>query len=246
MQYITATLSEVGGRSENQDYCSFLEKELMTCHVVADGLGGHRGGATASRLAVETVMESFAGNPDMSEKCLIQYVEAAQDAIIRQQEEDPKLYSMRTTVVILITAPESAMWVHIGDSRLYHFSGGRIVFQTSDHSVPQAMADAGDIRHEEIRHHEDRNRLLRTLGHEGNLRPTVEKEIHPVEPGDAFLLCTDGFWEYVTETEMEADLARSADPDAWLGHMAQRIMERVEEKHDNYTAMALFADSQHV
>ncbi|MBF0229864.1 MAG: serine/threonine-protein phosphatase [Desulfamplus sp.] len=242
MKYITATLSDVGGRSENQDYCGFVEKSPFNCWVVADGLGGHRGGEVASRIAAQTILDEFAKKSEMSSEAMVRYIKSAQDEIIRQQEEEPKLFSMRTTVVILIADSESAIWSHIGDTRLYHFSGGRIIFQTKDHSVPQAMFDAGDISYDEIRQHEDRNRLLRTLGHEGNLRPAVEKESHQVQAGDAFLLCTDGFWEYVTETEMEADLARSDTPEKWLADMNARIISRAEGKYDNYTAIALFSE----
>ncbi|MGD9731135.1 MAG: PP2C family serine/threonine-protein phosphatase [Desulfamplus sp.] len=242
MEYITAKLSEVGGRSENQDYLGFIEKPPFSCWVVADGLGGHRGGAAASRIAVETILDSFAKNPDMSEKALRDYIESAQELIIKGQEEEPQLYSMRTTIVILITGRDGAIWGYVGDSRLYHFSSGRIIFQTKDHSVPQAMADAGDIRHEDIRHHEDRNRLLRTLGHEGSLRPALESNTHIVQDGDAFLLCTDGFWEYVTEIEMMADLAKANNPNQWLDCMASRITQRAEGNYDNYSAIAVFAE----
>ena len=148
---------------------------------------------------------------------------------------------MRTTLVALVGAPKGVLWAHLGDSRLYHFSGGDIIYQTRDHSVPQAMADAGNITVDEIRHHEDRNRLLRALGNEENLRPAVEKTVYPVDPGDAFLLCTDGFWEYVMETEMIADLVRSPDPETWLNLMAARIRERAKDGHDNYSAIAVIA-----
>ncbi|MBW2709092.1 MAG: serine/threonine-protein phosphatase [Deltaproteobacteria bacterium] len=241
MKYKTATLSEAGGREENQDYCGLTGKGEFNCWVLADGLGGHRGGAVAARLAVETFLEVFSQNPEMSPRSMTAYIEAAQDAIFRRQEENPRLYSMRTTLVALISTPEGALWAHLGDSRLYHFRGGGIIFQTRDHSVPQAMADAGKITVDEIRRHEDRNRLLCALGNEKNLRPAVEKKSHPVNPDDAFLLCTDGFWEYVVETEMIADLVRSPDPETWLDMMTTRIKERTEDRHDNYSAIAIIA-----
>ncbi len=242
MKYTTAMVSNIGGRSQNQDYCAFREKSPFTCWVVADGLGGHKGGEVASCIATETILDEFEKNPEISAEALVRYIKYAQDSIISKQEEEPKLFSMRTTVVILIADSKNAIWSHIGDSRLYHFSNGQIIFQTKDHSVPQAMFDAGDITYNEIRHHEDRNRLLRSLGHEGNLRPAVEKIVHPVRSGDAFLLCTDGFWEYVTEIEMVADLVKSGSPDEWLYWMASRITARAEEKCDNYTAIAVFAE----
>ncbi|MBF0390858.1 MAG: serine/threonine-protein phosphatase [Desulfamplus sp.] len=243
MKYITAMVSNVGGRSENQDYCGFREKSHLTCWVAADGLGGHRGGEVASSIATETILNEFEKEPEISAEALVRYIKAAQDAIIIKQEEDPKLFSMRTTVAILIADSKSAIWSHIGDTRLYHFRDGQIIFQTKDHSVPQAMFDAGDITYNQIRQHEDRNRLLRTLGHEGNLRPAVEKDVHIVQPQDSFLLCTDGFWEYVTEIEMEADLARSKIPNNWLDFMSSRVISRAEGKYDNYSAIAIFVQN---
>ena len=170
-------------------------------------------------------------------------LEFAQDAIVKKQEEDHMLASMRTTIVLLVTDFQSAMWAHIGDSRLYHFRSGRIIFQTKDHSVPQAMADAGDITHESIRFHEDRNRLLRSLGKESDLRPVIQKAPVPLHKGDAFLLCTDGFWEYVTETEMEVDLVKSDKPEQWLQNMEKRIINRADDNNDNYSATAVFFTS---
>lgn len=242
MKYITAELSTSGGWKENQDACGFITKPPFYCWVVADGLGGHRGGEIASRLAVEAVLKTFEDTPEVSAMVLKQCMEAAQTSILSRQEIGVKLKSMRTTLVILVAGPEGAMWSHAGDSRLYHFSAGRIIFQTMDHSVPQAMVNAKEIKAEEVRSHDDRNRLLQTLGNKGGLKPTVEKIIHIVKPGDAFLLCTDGFWEYVLEMEMAIDLACSANPQAWLERMDERIHERGIGEFDNYSGIGIFVD----
>jgi serine/threonine protein phosphatase PrpC len=147
---------------------------------------------------------------------------------------------MRTTLVVLASDGQRARWAHVGDSRLYHLRGGRIASQTLDHSVPQALARAGEIRPDEIRCHEDRNRLLRTLGNEDEARPTVLGEPVLLEPDDAFLLCTDGFWEFVTEAEIEVTLAKAATPEDWLTTMATRLLNRADPGHDNYTAVAVW------
>ncbi|RLC07395.1 MAG: serine/threonine-protein phosphatase [Deltaproteobacteria bacterium] len=239
MKFLTSILSKAGGRKENQDHCDYLVSDHGACWVLADGLGGHRGGEVASRLAVENTLGSFRPEPEISSAALKKHIQTAQDAIIHHQEEDPRLFFMRTTVVILITDFQSVLWAHIGDSRLCHFRSGRIIFQTEDHSVPQAMANAGDITPEEIRFHEDRNRLLRTLGKEDDLRPVIREEPSPLQNSDTFLLCTDGFWEYVTETEMEVDLAKSYNPQEWLEKMETRILERARKDHDNYSAIGI-------
>jgi len=239
MHFQTATLTRPGDQKTNQDFCDSIIAHDTGCWIMADGLGGHRGGETASRLAVETMLRAFADQPHISPATIQTMLEAAQQSLQEKQEEIPKLYGMRTTAVILIANAETALWAHVGDSRLYHFRSGRIAFQTKDHSVPQAMAAAGDIREEDIRFHEDRNRLLRTLGKEGDLRPTILETPTQTDPGDAFLLCTDGFWEYVFESEMEADLVASEGSEQWLEKMEDRLMARVGKGHDNYSALGI-------
>ena len=111
--------------------------------------------------------------------------------------------------------------------------------------MPQALADAGEIAPEEIRGHVDRNRLLRSLGTAETPQPSIEISAHPLSPDDAFLLCVDGFWEYVLETEMEVDFATASDPADWLGKMERRIIQRANETHDNYTALAAVCSPAH-
>jgi serine/threonine protein phosphatase PrpC len=149
---------------------------------------------------------------------------------------------MRTTAVVLVADTSGAVWGHIGDSRLYMLRSGRVVSQTRDHSVPQSLVDAGEITPAEIRFHEDRNRLLRSLGNGGRLRAALLERPMLLNKGDAFLLCSDGFWEYVTETEMEVDFAKARTPDDWLDRMAVRIRPRAHEARDNCTALAVFID----
>ena len=146
---------------------------------------------------------------------------------------------MQSTVVGLVTDGTKACWGHVGDSRLYLFRAGRLVHQTKDHSVPQVLADAGQIEQCEIRQHEDRNRLLRTIGSKQVLRSAVFEPTELVK-GDAFLLCSDGFWDYVLEDEMLVDLIRSAAPTDWLQRMQQRLLARVSGEFDNYTALAVW------
>ena len=240
ISFQTGRLSNRGGREINQDSCGHLMLEDGACWVVADGLGGHRGGEVASRLAVETILSSFRQNRALTPEAMESHLLAAHNAIIEKQRQDMQLHNCRTTAVVLVSDYQSALWAHAGDSRLYYLQGGRIGFQTRDHSVPQVMADTGDITQDRIRRHEDRNRLLRALGTEGDPRPTVQREKQRLREGDAFLLCVDGFWEYVMETEMEADYSKAERPEDWLVMMEYRIARRAKKDNDNYTAVGLF------
>ena len=147
---------------------------------------------------------------------------------------------MRTTAVIAISDFRSIIWGHIGDSRLYYFRTGRIDSQTRDHSVPQALCNAGEIKPADIRFHEDRNRLLRALGANERCEPSIGKAPRSLEASDALLLCSDGFWEYVIESEMEDDRRAADNPKEWLRRMETRLVQRARGEHDNYSAVAVF------
>lgn len=242
MDIRTAKICNVGGRENNQDFVDFviLEKEKMACWVVADGLGGHMGGETASKTAVEAILGAFKRDPACSSEAITRYLETAQQELLRLQQENPRLSRMRTTLVIMVTDSQHFLWGHIGDSRFYHLEDGTIGFQTKDHSVPQSMVAAGDITPDQVRHHEDRNRLLRSMGQPESFKPQVQQEKKRLYDGDVFLLCTDGFWEYVEETEMEMDFAKAEGPKEWLKKMERRLLQRAEGEFDNYTAIAVY------
>jgi serine/threonine protein phosphatase PrpC len=244
MHFDTATVSQRHGRSTNQDYLDYLQNNQGGCWVVADGLGGHHGGATAARLAVTEIVASYTRNPEVFPETLSRHLWAAQQAILAEQRQNSALEDMRTTVVVLVADRRAAMWGHVGDSRLYLFKEGHLLDHTRDHSVAQTLVSTGDLRPQELRGHEDRHRLLRSLGQPDDLRPTLAPKPHELAPGDVFLLCTDGFWEYVTETEMEVDLAKSTSPGRWLARMETRLLEKAranpEKRHDNYSAIAVF------
>jgi serine/threonine protein phosphatase PrpC len=141
---------------------------------------------------------------------------------------------MKSTAVALFIKDDAAIWAHVGDSRLYHFFDGRLVAQTLDHSVSQMAVFLGEIKSGQIRHHADRNRLLKAFGAGGELKAEIAPAC-TLEPGfHAFLLCTDGFWEYVWELEMEIDLAGCSMPHEWIKAMIQRLSRRVPQDNDNF------------
>ena len=116
-----------------------------------------------------------------------------------------------------------------------------MLFRSKDHSASQIAVYMGEITVDQIRFHEDRNRVLRALGQADAL--TVEAGWETLRPGrHAFLLCSDGFWEYVLEDEMAADLVRAVDPLDWLARMRSRLIARVPPDNDNNTAAAAWVD----
>lgn len=235
----TAGLSKSGGRKTNQDAYGFKQNGPNRCWVVADGLGGHAGGEIASRMTVDHILCKMADSAEVSTDVIAEGFRTAQIELQRKATEDFSLSGMRTTLVVLSCNEEIAVWGHVGDSRLYWFRQGRIVGQTRDHSVPQMLVDAGKITFEEIRGHEDQNRLTRALGQPGEIHPTILSTGFPIHKGDAALLCTDGVWTYVTEQEMEAALEESSSAQKWLTRMEKYILLRAEGAYDNYTAIAV-------
>jgi len=244
MAFQTATLSRNGGRKDNEDFIAYQEESACACWVVADGLGGHHGGEIASRIVAEEIVKAFFGIKKIDVASIRNYMNQAHQALLKHQEKEGTLLSYKTTVAALFTDGRNIRWGHVGDSRLYRLHRGLVVYQSKDHSVPQVMVNAGELKPGEIRFHEDRNRLLRVFGMRGDLNPEVNKEITPVLSGDAYLLCTDGFWEHVTETEMEVDFAKAFSPSEWLEYMEERLLQRARARpkggFDNYSAIGVF------
>lgn len=241
--FAETSLSNSGGRGQNEDYTLASTRGDAYCRVVTDGLGGHHGGEIASRVACEAAVRSFHANPAVTPEAVLDHIRTADDAVRQEQRTNSSMGQMRSTIAMLVANATHAVYGHAGDTRLYHFRAGRVFHQTKDHSVPQSLVDAGEISAAAIRRHDDRSRLLRALGEEQPVRASVTQAPVPIGKGDAFLLCTDGFWENVIETEMEVDLSKSASPAEWLGYMESRLQERVSGSFDNYTAAAVLGDA---
>lgn len=244
MIFIAESLTARYGREPKQDFLGHLSQDQEVCWVVADGLRGHKEGEVASRLAVEAILESFGNNPKATPEAIRQHLDTAQQALLNQQQTNPAVAPV--SAVLLVANKGEAIWGHVGDSRLYFFRDSRLVSQTKDHSVSQCLVSSGEIQPEDIRFYEDRNRLLRTLGQEGELCPTISEKALPLEAGDVFLICTHGFREQVTETEMEVDLVKVITPDEWLEKMQARLLclalANEAAKPDGYTTLAVFVD----
>ncbi len=232
-------LSRRGGQPVNEDYAAYKVSGGFACFTVGDGLGGQGRGEIAAKLAVNAVLEVFMQEPGISPSLFRRYFEAAQTAVLHGQQATPGGSRMSTTLAVVVTDSRSFVFGYVGDTRLYHFSGARIRLTTQDHSVPCALAKAGRISFKDIRFHEDRNRLLKVVGTTETFRPSIAADLLPVVPGDALLLCTDGFWEYVLEEEMEEDLAASPDVNRWLTRMEARLQQKAASDCDNYTALAV-------
>ena len=166
--------------------------------------------------------------------------QGAQDAVLLKQKINLETKLMSTTLVLLVLEDGKAQWGHIGDARLYLFRNGEILKQTRDHSVPQMLVQVGEIKPEEIRHHPDRSRLLRVIGHPWEEIPYEISEEQSVRSKDTWLLCSDGFWEYITEDEMCRTLREASDMTDWLLRMEHIVQEHGRGYDmDNYSAICV-------
>ena len=223
-----------GGREDNEDYCNFNIQKGKAYFVLADGLGGHEDGEIASQRAGSYLMERL-GEEETTGENLSEILKDTNQWVIKGQQEYPQ---MRTTAAVAYIQGGYFRETHAGDSRIYLFKNGCLYFQSRDHSVVQLLAEMGEIEPEEIRFHPDRSKLLKALGDDKKLKIPENPEPILLEPNDAFLLCSDGFWEYVWETEMEIDLTKSRLPQEWASFMLKRLLNRVSGDYDNITVIA--------
>lgn len=234
-------LSEKGSRSINEDSVGCMKGQSGFLAVLADGLGGHGQGEVASALAVEYSLRFFDSSGETEEKLLPGCVKAAQEAILAEQTAHHCKNDMKTTLTLLYTTEDHARWLHVGDSRIYWFKKDRVMKRTLDHSVPQMLVAQGEIKEQEIRFHEDRNRLLRVLGIADTIPKCQVSEPIPIDSTTSFLLCSDGFWELIEEKEMQKLLKQSDTPKEWLHSMEKVVIRNGRDKKmDNYSAIAVF------
>lgn len=236
-------LSSSGEREYNEDYAKVAWNNEAYCFVLADGLGGHGGGAEASKLVAEYILEDFKEKGEATEAYLIKCFEESQNALLKEQARKNCVNEMKTTLVVLLVDEHTVQWGHIGDSRLYYFKNRKLIQRTLDHSVPQMLVAAGEIKEGQIRGHADRNRLLRVMGTEWESPRYQLAECRERTANETFLLCTDGFWEWILEKEMQVLLKKSKTPGEWLKKMEREIQKNGHGKGmDNYTAIAVYME----
>lgn len=245
MDLTIAVLSKQGGRQLNEDACGYWTSERACCCVVSDGLGGYQGGQIASQAVVSTILAEFSERPGISPDVLSNLLAHANQSLLEKKRGTPLLAEMRATVVLLAIdfTRGQTNWAHLGDSRLYVFRQGHILHRTVDHSYLQNMVTLGHLEESQLREHPMRNLLLGALGSTDEYTPSIQSTPRSVLNGDTFLLCTDGFWQMLDETDMARTLATAASVEDWLAAMETLLLMRVQAGHDNYSALAIWLRS---
>ncbi|MGB4812879.1 MAG: protein phosphatase 2C domain-containing protein [Methylophilaceae bacterium] len=194
-----------GPRSHNQDRLAYSYSKDALLLVVADGMGGHRYGEIAAQLAITNLTDAFQRQADPTivspAKFLIEQIDQIHSTISQFAADRELIESPRTTVVAAIVQRGILYCAHAGDSRLYHFRNGELLFRTEDHSVVQSLYNKGKIEKNQMATHPFRHKVYSCLG--GETPPKIElADRQELADGDTILLCTDGVWNVLTDDQI--------------------------------------------
>jgi protein phosphatase len=193
-------------REHNEDSCGVSQTPNGALCVVCDGMGGHSGGETASRLAVDCIIQRLSSEHYAdSRQAIGEALDFANTQILGVASENAELKGMGTTACVALVQDECVWIAHIGDSRIYLFEAatGRLHRLTKDHSYVQGLVEQGMITPEEAEHHVDKNRIMRALGVRDEIVPDIPEKPLLLAMGDILLLCSDGLSGMVSDSEIE-------------------------------------------
>jgi len=244
----SAGITNVGRKRQNNED-NYLVNDRLGLYVVCDGMGGHAGGEYASQVAVTTIEEVLANIRDenvardeaddqITQEKLKYAVRLAGKRIYDLAQAEPEFRGMGTTAVILVFLDGMAYLAHVGDSRGYLIRGGEITQRTEDHSWVNEQIKAGLITADAAKHHRFRNIITRSLGFQEEVE--IDTQVLRAEPGDIYLLCSDGLSNLVTEEELREMLVEKS-----FQQTARDLIDLANERggDDNITLVLARVDS---
>lgn len=231
-------------RENNEDRCHVDAQGRF--FIVADGMGGQSAGERASQLAVEIVTSKLSQIVDFANgssahvsSCIDRSVQDANAEILALSEIDTSLRNMGTTIAVLVRAGDALACAGVGDSRIYLLRGGDLKQLTTDHSIAQALVEAGTISQEEVATHRYKNMLYKYLGSkEGS--GTVDVKWIPLKSGDRFMACSDGVSDGLPVAELPKLLASGADPQKSAEAIVAAAL--AGGSRDNITCVTVFVE----
>ena len=234
MKFKYVTLTDVGlKRSDNEDSFGVYEVDNGLLVIVCDGLGGNKAGDIASKLAVQTIAQTFQNLTDTEclERIKLSILEANKK-VMEQSNKDFDMKGMATTAETLFLKDDTAFWGHVGDSRIYYLKNQKLKQLSKDHSLIQKLIDEGYLTLKEAENHPNKNIIMRALGDSENVEVDVSKlKINPAEFGK-FFVCTDGVTTVLQNDELEKILNNNN-----VHYISEVIANMVEKRGapDNYT-----------
>ena len=221
----------IHGRILNMEGCGG-ETGLPAAAIVCDGCGGYAGGGAAAETVLSVLREVSAENLADPEE-LNAALEAARLAVMEKKEEMPHFSAMCTTVAGCVFTETHTVIFHAGDSRVYRFDGSALARMTVDHSVVQSMVDAGRITEEEALVSPQRNTITRCIGTDC-LPPEIYVSACPIAPGETYLICSDGLWEYLRDERLKELLSCELPPQELADKLVAEAL--LAGSDDNITA----------
>jgi PPM family protein phosphatase len=203
-------ISDIGlSRKKNEDYWSSIPE--INLFLLADGMGGHRAGEIAAKKAVEVIEELFLKEKSTTkletlETKLHQAIIKANQDIFEMSHSEPGFRGMGTTLCSLHIQNNKALVGHVGDSRIYRYRKDTLTQLTNDHSLISDLIKTQHVEEDEPIPSPHRNIITKALGPASFVEPEIES--YTIEPGDVFLLCSDGLSDYVSERRMKKVLSR--------------------------------------
>lgn len=226
MKYQMVKTSRLGNRVVNEDRVGVAETRDAVLLVLADGMGGYRGGQIASKTLVDHMVQQFQRDkfPIKDPKSYLKIlISDAHLAIIRAGNEQLPPIQPRTTCVVCLIQGNSAWWAHVGDSRLYMFRDGIPYFRTVDHSKVEDMRRQGKLSSKEIENHPKKHLVTRCVGFQELPPVATVSERMVLQKYDMFLLCSDGLWNPLND-----DLILESLTDNTLEEAVDRLAYQAE------------------
>lgn len=245
MEFQTAEVSLIGDREVNQDRFGVLVGDTVVVLTVCDGMGGHEDGEIAAQTAIDTFMAGCKEHKPVlatAPMFLKDVIEQAHRAVVRVGLKKPVDQRPRTTATLAVIASGTAIWAHVGDSRVYHLRDSAVFNRTRDHSAVEALYQRGAITEAQMHTHPMRNFVEECLGGEADMPRIDVGQPENMEAGDILLLCTDGFWTPLDMDVVADRLARAGDLQDELEDLAREAARAAKPHSDNVTAVAFRLD----
>ena len=220
--------TNVGGHEPNCDYAQAMEHDGQVLIVLCDGLNGLPSGDQAAKIISDAAMEAFLSGESPASACHF-----ANKKFREMQFDNVDLRRAGATICAVKIADGKCSWANVGDSHIYHFSDGKLMHHSVDDTPTYKSFLRGEIDYEAIREQDDRTGMTVCVGQKEEIEPHEEE--FDMAPGDGILVCSDGLWEYVYETEMLIDLHKSFNARDWAQKMLLRATQRSHLKGDNIT-----------
>jgi serine/threonine protein phosphatase PrpC len=241
------TLSDVGKvRKANEDNAGMIERtDGAKIFVVCDGMGGHVGGATASKIAVTGILQ-FLENRDLSncETAISEALIFANQQVYANALNNPDLHGMGTTCVLMVIKDDECYFGHVGDSRIYLHTERELHRLTKDHSYVQQLVDMGEITDDQAESHPRKNQIMKALGIAADVQPELGARKLSPKTGDRILMCTDGLNGMINDKQIASILLQNMSREQCAQLLIKSALEHGGK--DNVTATVIdIEDSPH-